>query len=313
MDPLSDVAILAAKEDHSASWNVPLVAALEKENLRVSYLDATNLSWTLDSVPPFKCLINRARDSTTGSNSKTIASYLRFVESKGIRVFNGCHPFTIANSKANQLLALDTLGFPFPRSYTVSSIEQVITVSATLQFPLLLKPDEGGMGAGIQKFATSEDLTSYCQAPENVSKHGSSLWVLQEYYRPENDQINRVWFLGTSIHCAIQAPVPFEEKPKTSECFNSCVCTLQRRPKPPSAASIPDHIHKQILSIINHCNADFGSIEYLVNSTGAHYFFDINMLSTLPNPSMINDPAKLWEPDFDPWLDLARYIRVKLT
>lgn len=70
----------------------------------------------------------------------------------------------------NQITVLKSLGLPFPHSIVVSSIDQLKTSAQTMKFPIMVKPDEGGMGSGIVKLSSLQDLEEYSTKPENISK-----------------------------------------------------------------------------------------------------------------------------------------------
>lgn len=58
--------------------------------------------------------------------------------------------------------------------------------------------------------------------------------------------------------------------------------------------------------------ADLGSVELLYpSSVGQPLYFDVNMLSTLPNPAEVDDPHGLWPTGFDPWKEQADFITQK--
>ena len=62
--------------------------------------------------------------------------------------------------------------------------------------------------------------------------------------------------------------------------------------------------------------ADCGSVELLYDSnTGCPYYFDLNMVTTLPEPTSPNpvlDPENLWGEKWDFYGELADYILARL-
>ena len=64
-----------------------------------------------------------------------------------------------------------------------------------------------------------------------------------------------------------------------------------------SAWNPPDSIARVILRVAEIAGAHMGSVEFLLDEkTGLPYFFDLNMVSTLPNTSdgSVADPGGIW-------------------
>jgi len=88
---------------------------------------------------------------------------------------------------------------------------------------------------------------------------------------------------------------------------------VQFRKKPEvilKVAEIPQAASDEILKIMNHCQADAGSVEFFLQGD-TRVYFDINMLSTLPDPSKVQDDTHIWAQGFDPWAQLASFVTAK--
>jgi hypothetical protein len=138
--------------------------------------------------------------------------------------------------------------------------------------------------------------------------------ILQEYLKPRLDTTYRIWFIGDRICGAVsvthqqQCQTP-TTTPFTNACVGSTTCTL---PNDNSSSDRPifttwdppKDVCDKVLHIAQIANADCGSVELLYttesSSTGmgcvGPYYFDLNMLSTLPNVHNmeVHDPDKLW-------------------
>jgi glutathione synthase/RimK-type ligase-like ATP-grasp enzyme len=303
MDLPNTLCILAPKDDHDMPWIVNLATAFQDLGKTVSYLDSASLSWEPHGTLDFSMLVNRSRDSTTGHQAKTVTAFLKFIEARGTKVFNGSHAYSIGNSKVNQLTVLHSLGLNAPRSLIVTNINQLLPSAKKLGFPLLIKPEEGGMGKGIIKFSSEEELQSYIDLPETRAKHEGTLWMLQEFVSALGDVIYRVWVCGGKVQCAIETSTTKDLS--DGNCFNTCVCTLQKRPTIViKAAAVTPEMESEAVRIMEYCQAHAGSVEFFINQDGKRVYFDINMLSTLPDPTKALNQG-VWPDDYNPWKEFA--------
>ena len=67
-------------------------------------------------------------------------------------VINGSVPYGFELSKATQADALATLGLPFPRSVVINDASQAVGAATGLRYPVLVKANVGGSGAGIVRY-----------------------------------------------------------------------------------------------------------------------------------------------------------------
>src|SRR5262245_22629025 len=131
--------------------------------------------------------------------------YLAWLEETGARAFNGLPAFTLETSKALQVALLRRLGLPAPRTRVVSDPSLLTEVAAGLEFPVLVKPNVGGSGAGIMRFERAEDLRAAVES--GVLEPGPDATVLlQEYHPPRDRSIVRVetlegrYLYGIRVH-----------------------------------------------------------------------------------------------------------------
>ena len=71
--------------------------------------------------------------------------------------------------------------------------------SRSAAYPLLLKPNAGGFGAGIVRFAGSEELHAAADTVRSPPADDDGVALLQEYLAPADGFIYRVWFLGPKV------------------------------------------------------------------------------------------------------------------
>src|SRR3712207_1202663 len=144
-------------------WFRPLFAELDKRGTPYVRIDAARHRFEPGaSREPFALLFNRMSASSYlrghGNGLFYTRHYLRHLEGRGVRVVNGSRAFDYETSKALQLSLFASLGFEFPRTRVVNSLEEVREAARGLSFPLVVKPNIGGRGAGVVRFETEADL-----------------------------------------------------------------------------------------------------------------------------------------------------------
>ena len=89
-----------------------------------------------------------------GSAIHYTQSWLGHLEAQGVRVVNGSRAFLYETSKALQLSLIHSLGLPAPKSRVIHDARHAVEAAEGLRFPVVVKPNVGGSGAGIVKSAS---------------------------------------------------------------------------------------------------------------------------------------------------------------
>src|SRR6266851_8888577 len=90
--------------------------------------------------------------------------YLAHLESRGMPVFNGSSIFALETSKALEVSLLEKLRLPVPRTRAVNHPSLLLRAARELHFPVVVKPNVGGSGAGIVRFDGFLELVSAIDA-----------------------------------------------------------------------------------------------------------------------------------------------------
>src|SRR6266850_5664026 len=85
-------------------------------------------------------------------------NYLAHLEAQGVRVVNGSRCFCHEMSKALQLTNLEQLGLPYPKAQVINHPSQALAAAEAIGYPVVIKPNIGGSGAGIERFNSKEEL-----------------------------------------------------------------------------------------------------------------------------------------------------------
>src|ERR1043165_702520 len=217
-------------------------------------------------------------------------NYLSHLERTGLRVLNGAEAFSIETSKALQLELFASLGLPYPRTRIINHALEAEVAARELRFPVVVKPNIGGRGAGIVRYETMEALAR--TAAEGRIELGIDRTALvQEFIPARGAHINRIETLNGKYLYAIRVYT-------TGENFNLCpaeICQVEDgvttaaelcladAPKAGlkvEAFSPPAEVIAAVERIAAAARMDMGGVEYLLDDrTGELFYYDINALS----------------------------------
>ena len=145
-------------------WFRPLFAELDRRGVAYERIDATRHSYDLVDDEPnrFALVFNRMSPSASlrgaGHAILYTGQYLAHLEQLGVRVVNGSRAFRVETSKALQLTLLRSLGLPYPAARVINHPSQAPAAARGLRFPVVVKANIGGSGAGIVRFDSPADL-----------------------------------------------------------------------------------------------------------------------------------------------------------
>lgn len=308
-------------------WFRALFAALDKRGLGYEKIDAARHAYNPGE--------NFAGKHSLFFNRMSASAYLRGhgnavfytlgllanLERKGVRVINGYEAFQIEVSKALQLALFESLGIKYPKTRIINSVDKAVEAAKDLQFPVVVKPNIGGRGAGIIKFDTAEDLENAVE--QNLIDLGiDSTALVQKFATKRGEHINRVETLGGKFLYAIKIY-------PQGESFNLCpaeVCQIEDAPQTSGISTIgeiciadapktglkierfepPKEIIETVERIVKEAKIDVGGVEYLIDDhTGDALFYDINALS-----NFVADSVNLI--GFDPHENLVEFLEQEI-
>ena len=155
----------------------------------------------------------------------------------------------------------------------INDARRAVEASAELRFPVLIKPNIGGSGAGIRSFANADALAEAAGSLD-LGLDGTAL--VQERLRPEADAIVRVEILNGELLYAIRIRL-------MPGSFNLCpadYCDLTGLADPIEAYEPPDDVVDDVKRIVAAADMDIAGVEYLVDARdGRPTFYDVNALS----------------------------------
>lgn len=286
-------------------WFAPLFEELESR--RIPHVRAYARQHSFDpgaGAPDWALLYNRMSPSAWLRGLPGVVEYTRawlaHLERRGLRVVNGVRAFDVEASKARQLSLLDELGLPYPASRVLHRPEHAPAAAGELRFPVVVKPNLGGSGAGIRRFETPDDLRGAVERDEvDLGPDGTGL--VQEYVPPRDGRIVRVEVLGGEFLYAIRVRAD-------AGCYDLCPADLddaasENGAEPSVEAHRPsDWLAFQVERIARAAGMEVGGVEYLVDDRdGTVRFYDVNA-----NSNFVADAERVV--GFDPFVRLVEFL-----
>jgi hypothetical protein len=312
----SAAAPIAVFHEHP-DWFRPLFAELDRRGIPFRRLDAASHCFEAgERETPWSLIFNRASPSAylRGHAASTFHTlhWLRHLERLGVPVVNGSDVYALELSKATQLNLLASLGLPFPRARVINDPALATEAAKGLRYPVLIKANIGGSGAGIVRY-DSERALSEAVAAGTVTLGVDGVALVQEAAPLRDGHITRVETLGGRYLYAIKVypatgsfdlcPADACQRADGVELVRSaCAVDAPKTGLRVEAATPPREIIEQAERISRAASLDVGGIEYLVDDRdGKHYFYDINALS-----NFVADARNVI--GFDPFERLVDYL-----
>ena len=318
---MNDAKPLAIYYEHP-DWFRPLFAELDRRGVPYVTLDATLHAYDpSENESPYSVIFNRMSPSAClrghGHGIFYTLQYLNHLQRLGTRVINGQNAFAVEISKARQLSLLDSLDLPYPKARVINSLSLAVAASESLRFPIVLKANIGGSGAGIVRFDSRAALLAAVESGAlNLGIDQTAL--VQEFIPPRDGHITRVETLGGKYLYGIRVFT-------TGETFNLCpadICQttagveLTRAACPLDAPRTglqveafqpPTDVIRSVERIVQAAQIDVGGVEYIVDDRdGSLLYYDINALS-----NFVADAPRVI--GFDPHAALVDFLQEEVA
>ena len=305
--------------DEHPEWSARLIAELQSRRLPFEKIDHSNHAYDpRDRQPRYSVIVNRSSPSSHRRDHGSVLFYaeplLAHYESLGIPVINPVAAYRFEKSKALQAGLLQRLGIRSPRTVVLNHVDQIAKALDGFRFPVVIKPNVGGSGAGIVRFDTRGELEAALPALA-LGPDGTAL--LQEFLEAEGDAIVRIEVLDGRYLYAIRIV-------RGTQSFNLCPADVCQVPAPAPVAGAcpvdaaatlevtrfepPAEAVAQALALTRAASIDVGGVEYLVSrADGQRYFYDVNATSNF----VADAPAVLGFDPFKPFVDFIARVAVK--
>lgn len=290
-------------------WFEPLFAELDRRRVSYVRLHANDLVFDPgEHELPYTLVLNRMSPSAwTRGHANAIfhtLHFLAYLEEMGVEVVNGHAAFQVEISKARQCALFARLGLRYPQARAVSDVRQLEAAAEGLRYPVLVKPNVGGSGAGIRSFESAVELRE-AAAAETVDLGLDGTALVQEQLPAADQSVVRIEILGGEFLYAIRLqllPGSFNLCPADYCELPGIADGVSGRGLPIERYDPPEEVVEDGKRILAAAGMELGGVEYLVNERdGLPYFYDVNALSNF----VANAPEVI---GFDPFVDLVDFL-----
>jgi len=269
------------------SWFAPLFAALDRRGILYRAIRLSDHSFDPGSSEiPAPVVLSRVAMSSFLREAEHGIFYaealLAHWARNGARVLNGADVIAVDSSKARQLSLIAGLGLDIPHTRVVHRRDDILAAALGMAFPLLLKANIGGSGAGIVRYERRKELEEAVRErflPESVDK----VLLVQDLVPARGGTIVRVETLGGDFLYAIEVEsgAGFDLCPA-----DACLAAPGRAAIRMTAVTPPAALVEAAERIARAAGLDVGGVEYLIDDRdGVARFYDINALSNfVANP-----------------------------
>ena len=272
---------LAILYEHPA-WFTPLFAALDRRGIQYEAIHLSGHSFDPASPEvPAPVILSRVAMSSFLREAEHGIFYAEALfahwAAQGARVINGADVIALDSSKARQLSLIAGLGLGIPRTRVVHRAADLPAAARSIGFPLIVKANLGGSGAGIVRYQDAAELTKSIAArsvPESVDQ----VLLVQDYVPARQGTVTRLETLGGKFLYAIDIESPadsFDLCPADScQIGRGGAAMLMTRANPaPEVVDAAERIARAV-------GLDVGGIEVMIDDRdGTPRFYDINALS----------------------------------
>ena len=209
----------------------------------------------------------------------------------GARVLNGADVLAIDSSKARQLALISSLGYAIPETRVVHRVRDIAAAAEGFLYPLIVKANIGGSGAGIVRYSSRNDLLASIEqgtVPQSVD----GVLLVQDYVPCRGGSIMRLETLGGNFLYAIEV----ESRDDNFDLCpaDACLARPGRAAIRMAAVTPPPQIVQAAERIARAAGLDVGGVEVLIDDRdGTPRFYDINAMS-----NFVADPLNVlgWDP-----------------
>ncbi len=264
------------------TWSQGLRSRLVERGHEVLEIDVGDFRWEVSGRPPaVDVWVNRintmpSRPGSAAAAMSSARNILAWLELHECCVVNGLLAYQIGASKAAQAALFCRAGAEAPQTIAVQCGAGAAAAAGGLGFPVVLKPNAGGSGRGVQRYESRRQLHEAIHAGRlDFGPDGTA--VVQKAVDSADGYIYRIEILDSQVlYCARQRLV--------GGVFNYCAIDGLAAAGEPALelADADAGAAARAVCAAGLAEADFASAEYLLDAdTGAPVFIDFNPYSNL--------------------------------
>jgi len=279
---MTDLAILY---EHPR-WFEPLFKALDRRGIDYRPIPWGNHHLDLADGPPARVVFNRlAMSAFLREPAHPIfygAAALDHWRRCGADIVNGPEVLGLDSSKARQLSLFRSLGLTIPATRVVHRAADLTVAAEGMSFPLLVKANIGGAGAGIVRYDHPEELAAAVR-DGTVPTSIDNVLLLQDYVPARGGTVTRLETLGGKFLYALEVATgsAFDLCPA-----DACIAEPGRAAISMRAVEPTDALRGAAERVARASGLDVGGMEAVIDDRdGVARFYDYNALSNfVANP-----------------------------
>lgn len=259
-------------------WFAPLFATLDRRGISYStQMPGGDYNPAAAEVPA-PLIFNRIAMSAflRDTEHPIFWAQARFAqwEMRGAHVINGTAALAIDTSKARQLALIAALGLATPTTRVVHRANDVVAAAESIGYPLVVKANIGGAGAGIVRFDSRDELRA-AVVDRALPTSIDGVLLVQDYVPARDGKITRIETLNRAYLYAIDVA--------GAGAFDLCpadACQVPGSAITMTAVEPPSALRGAAEVIAQRASLDVGGVEVMIDDRdGVPRFYDINALS----------------------------------
>ena len=210
------------------------------------------------------------------------ASVLAWLEAYGRRTINGGHALDLEVSKNRQYAAMSRVSNAFPETQFAIGTEAILNTARKIGAPLILKPNRGGKGLGVQLLKNLTTLEAFIESDRFDAGRDGTV-ILKQNIQSADNAIIRNEFVGGKFLYSVRVD--------TSQSFELCpadACRIDDAFCPVGEQTVKEQPMFEILDGFTHENHvkyerflaanqnDVEGIELIVDADGKAGTDDVN-------------------------------------
>jgi len=295
------LADLAVFYEHP-QWFGPLFRELDRRGVDWTPITIQDHAFEpADPRPPAPVILSRLAMSSFLRQQEHALFYslaaLAHWEGLGARVINGPAVLAYDLSKARQLSLFRQCGLDIPKTRIAHRRADAPRLAAEVGFPVMVKVNVGGSGAGVMRYETAEELEA--AVADRLTPVGvDGVFLVQEYVPARGGRVIRCEVLDGKLLYAIA----LDGAGSTFDLCPADVCMVDKPTITIEAYQPPPEIVAMVERAAVRAGLDVGGIEYMIDDRdGRPKFYDLNALS-----NFVANPLQVL--GYDPHDNLVDYL-----
>jgi glutathione synthase/RimK-type ligase-like ATP-grasp enzyme len=262
-------------------WLPPFAKAFAARGEAFVDWNLSDGAFDLSSPPPAGLFYNRMSASAHSRGHRYSPEYasavIAWLAAHDRPVINGPGAIALEVNKAAQLARLERAGVPVPRTVAALGAERIAEAAESFApGPVIVKPNRGGKGLGIQLFEDAGEAAARARAG-TLPGSTDGITLLQDYVRTTDGSVTRAEFIGGRLFYAVRID--------TGGTFELCpadVCAPEEAAATGGPVftvvenAVEPELEQAIGVFLRDASIDIAGVEFARDAEGRPYVYDVN-------------------------------------